>query len=104
MIFKDITTVLVAAGALLIGLIAGNMRGEQVGYDKGYRVCQGENRTATDAANKRTADAMAALQTREDQEEAAELAALAELARDENEECRDLTPAERQALDRIGAE
>lgn len=53
MIFGDLKTVLVATGALVIGLIAGNMRGELIGYGNGYAACQEANRQATRDANAR---------------------------------------------------
>lgn len=104
MIFGDLRTTLVAILAILGGLILGNVRGEWVGYERGFASCQEANRQATEAANKRAAAALDALQQHEAAEVAAEAAARATVAASPDDDCRDLTPAERTALDRIGAE
>lgn len=100
----DIRTVVVAVLALGAGLVLGNIRGELVGYDKGHAQCQAENRRATEAVNKRAAADLDALQQRERTEVAREAEATAAATHDAGDVCRDLTPAERSALDQIGAE
>lgn len=104
MIFGDLRTTLVAIVAILAGLVLGNVRGEWVGYGRGFASCQETNRKATEAANKRAEAALDALHQREADEVAAEAAARATVAASPDDDCRDLTPDERTALDLIGVE
>lgn len=104
MIFGDLKTTLVAILAVLAGLVLGHARGEWAGYERGVAACEAANRQATEAANERAAAALDALQQREAGEIAAEAAARATVAASPDDDCRDLTPAERAALNRIGAE
>ena len=101
---SDVKTILVAVGALVIGLILGNIRGETVGFNRGYAECQEANRKATEAANERVRQALNELESIEAREAEKEAAAKATIANDPGDECRDLTPEERNALDQIGAD
>jgi len=101
MIFGDIKTVLVAAGALVIGLIAGNMRGELIGYDSGYSACQEATRKATRDANARALDEQDKLLPEEQSQIAKEAIAEAVFGQASDDECRDLTPVEIDALEGV---
>lgn len=101
-LLANIKLIGVGALALIAGLVLGNMRGEWVGYDRGYAACEEANRVATREANDRALAEQERLLEREQLEEAEEHAARAEIAAAGADECRDLTPAERAALDSIG--
>ncbi len=99
----DLKTILIAVGALTIGLVIGNMRGEWVGYERGAAAVRAANLAATDKKNDDVADALRELEGIEESELTAAEAARLALARVEiDNECRLLTPHEISALNTMG--
>ena len=95
----SLQSILVGIAALIIGLIAGNLRGEIVGAQHGYTKCQAQNASATRKANARARKAERRLAIKERREDTAAQKAITIINATpaDDEQCRALTDEEREA-------